>query len=85
MNIYHQHEKKEFTLDFKLEKSSDVVIVNNSNLKDFQKWKYILIETLLSKYFIPKDNLYLEDFITKYNFNEDSELIIYSYHFKKII
>jgi len=75
--------KKEFTLDFKLEKSSDVVIVNNSNLKDFQKWKYILIETLLSKYFIPKDNLYLEDFITKYNFNEDSELIIYLYHFKK--
>jgi len=72
-------EKTNIILDFKIENASNYVLINNETSKEYKKWRYYIIETDNSKYFIPINGLWYIDWrkYIKNNFK------IYTYLFKK--
>lgn len=78
LNNYYSDESN-LSLSFKLQKADDSFLINNENKAEFKKWKYYIIETDFSKYFIPINWLYYMNWrsYTKDNFD------IYSYLFTK--
>lgn len=78
-SYFSPNSSKKISLNFKLNKSDKAITINKNNYKDYLKGKYYLVETDLSKYYIPKDWLFLEDW-NKYILDEFK---IYLYHFKK--
>ena len=72
-------DSKKVTIDFVLNKPSQVINVSKESEETFTKGNYFLLENDLSKYFIPKDWLYYENG-TKYT---KSDFDVYLYHFTK--
>lgn len=69
----------DIVLDFNLNKSENHISINNENRASFIKWKYYIVDSENSKYFIPIDGLYYKDW-NKFTWNN---LDIYTYLFKK--
>lgn len=75
----YDFENDNININFKLQKADNSFVINNDNKLDFKKWKYYIIETEYSKYYVPIDALYYMNWekYTKNNFN------VYTYLFKK--
>lgn len=76
-NLYS--DKLSFDFSFKLSKSDSIVSITDDNYLDYKKWKYYIIDTQYSKYFVPTDWLYFEDG-NSYTWNNFD---IFMYLFKK--
>lgn len=75
------NEKQDFKLssDITLNKYSEKITISQTNSESFKKWKYYVIKTEYSTYFVPTDWLFFEDW-SNYS---DENFDIYTYQFTK--
>ena len=78
-DYFSKSKQKDLFIKFTLNKAHNTFSINNSNLSDYKKWKYYMIETSYSKYFIPMDGLYYLDWRNYKNNNFD----VFTYQFSK--
>lgn len=78
-DYYFPIDSKKILIDFVLNNPNEIINVTKETEETFTKWNYFLLRADLSKYFIPKDGLYFENWLkyTKLDFD------VYLYHFTK--
>lgn len=80
LNEYFSNsEEINVVMNFNINKYNQLITINNNNKKENEKWKYYIINTEWSKYFIPKDWLFFENW-EKYEYqNHDFDIFIYQF------